>query len=62
MAALAPESVKALYLGYELTITDRRNGVTVSTPDGRTLGQAASIGGARRLIRGYRKPLGRSTT
>ena len=60
MAQLTPESVRALYLGYPLEITERA--VTVFTPEGRKVGQAASIGGARRLIRGYRKPLGRSTT
>ena len=53
MAAVAPDTVRALYLGYPLEITDRT--ITVTTPDGRRIARTQSLSTARRIIRGYRK-------
>lgn len=58
MAALTPDSVRALYLGCELTITERD--VTVRAPNGRLIDRVASLSTARRLARSYRRgPIGR---
>lgn len=47
------EQTTGKYLGYPLAITERT--VTVFRPDGRFVGTAYSISGARRLVRGYRR-------
>jgi hypothetical protein len=58
VAAMTPESVRALYLGCELSITERD--VTVTTPDGRLVGRVAGLAAARRLVKAYRRgPIGR---
>lgn len=48
--------VEARYRRYSLTIGVRA--VTVRMPDGRRLGQVASVSGARRLVRAHRRELG----
>ena len=45
-------STTGRYLGMNLHITDRS--VIVARPDGRVIGTAYSMSGARRLVRGYR--------
>lgn len=53
MSAAAVERVHMSYLGYQLEITNRD--VTVRDKDGRKLITVASIGAARRFLRGYRR-------
>lgn len=48
----AAASVRAKYLGYPLLVKERD--VTVFRPDGREIGLAYSMSGARRIVRGYR--------
>lgn len=46
------EVTEGKYLGHPLVIRERD--VTVLRPDGRLIGVAYSMSGARRLVRGYR--------
>lgn len=48
----ATEQANATYLGYPLTITNRT--VTVHAPDGREIGVAYELSGARRIVKGHR--------
>jgi hypothetical protein len=53
-ALLSPaDRVNTKYLGYDLVIGPRT--VTVSTPDGRPIGTAYTVSGARRIVKGYRR-------
>lgn len=47
------DSVQTAYLGYALEVTNRD--VTVRDKTGRKLVTVASIGAARRFLRGYRR-------
>lgn len=49
----AVEQTHGKYLGFRLAITDHT--VTVYRLDGRLIGTSASMSGARRLIKGYRR-------